>query len=81
MEEMNRLSPGLLTVGDYIDRLNHITQPADGLSTAERMEDLLAQLAREAASEATPANAERYAASIMFVRTGLESIRRLRGGK
>ena len=81
MEEMNRLTPSPLTVGDYLDRLNNITHPAEGLSTAERMEDMLAQLAREAASEATPANAERYAASVMFIRTGLESIGRLRGGK
>jgi len=75
-----RLQRGLPPLDNYLDaamvRLYH---PPEELSTAERMEELLAQLAREAAAEATHVTAERYAAGVLFIRTGLESIRRLRG--
>lgn len=77
---MKYLTQHEFSVSDYLDRKIIAMAPqADGLSTASRMEDLLADLAREASAEATPQNAERYAAGIMFIRTGLESIRRLRG--
>lgn len=68
-----------LGVGDYLDRIEAKLVPVEGLSTAERMEELLVQLAKEAASEATPGTAERYACAVMFLNTGLSSIRRLRG--
>ena len=69
------------TISELIDiRLRRDLNAATPcFGTAERMEELLAQLAREAASEATPQDAERYAAGIMFIETGLRSIRRLRG--
>lgn len=68
------------SVSDYLDRKIIAAAPqAEMLSTAGRMEDLLADLAREASAEATPQNAERYAAAVMFIRTGLQSIARVRG--
>lgn len=77
---MKYLTRNEFSVSDYLDRKIIAMAPqAEGLSTAGRMEDLLADLAREATAEATPQNAERYAAGVMFIKTGLESIRRLRG--
>jgi hypothetical protein len=75
---MNRLTPGPLSVSDYIDRRIHIDSQPEELSTVERMEELLAKLANEATAEASPETAERYAAAVMFVATGLRGIRKLR---
>ena len=77
---MKYLTQHEFSVSDYLDRKIIAMAPqADGLSTAGRMEDLLADLAREASAEATPQNAERYAAAVLFIRTGLQSMARLRG--
>ena len=70
------------TVSELIDiRLRRDLNAATPcFGTAERMEELLAQLAREASAEATPQDAERYACAVMFIETGLRSMRRLRNG-
>lgn len=77
---MKYLTRNEFSVSDYLDRkIIAIAPQVEGLSAAGRMEDLLADLAREASAEATPQNAERYAAAVMFIRTGLQSIARVRG--
>lgn len=77
---MKYLTHNEFSVSDYLDRKIIAMAPqVEGLSTAGRMEDLLTDLAREASAEATPQNAERYAAAVMFIRTGLQSIARVRG--
>lgn len=77
---MKYLTRNEFSVSDYLDRKIIAMAPqVEGLSTADRMEGLLADLAREASAEATPQNAERYAAAVLFIRTGLQSMARLRG--
>lgn len=74
------LQRGLPPIDKYLDAaVARLVPMPEELSTAERMEELLASLAREAVAEAVPENAERYAAAILFINTGLQSLSRLRG--